>query len=204
MKAFNHYSDRELLNLTNETLNDAIRLEAINRGITPPIPLPEALRKSEWMGYQKPAEAIKVFRIRQGYATTDFGWLDEAKAHAALDGLVKVEKINYNREDLKICASDATIETVWVGVTKGEDKAAKFEEFFQDNTKFNEVRDECLDRYSRCRQSLYDAKVRDTKKTEYLRLAQNDEAIARAFWARTEGTAWPESSELAEWEPKQN
>jgi hypothetical protein len=191
VKSFNQLTDSEVLGLSNEDLNDAIRLEAIERGIQPPITLSEALRRSEWRGYQKPAEAIKVFRLRQGYYVTEFGWLDEAKAVAALEGLVKIEKVNYNRDDLKISASEATVEVAWVGVSKSDDKAAKFEGFFQDDTKFNEVRDECLERYSKVRQDAYNTKVRQEKRTEYLRLARGDEEIAKSFWAKVESGEWP-------------
>lgn len=194
MKAFNQLTDAEVLGLSNEDLTDSIRLEAIERGIQPPITLSEALRRSEWRGYQKPAEAIKVFRIRQGYYQSDFGWLDEAKAHAALEGIVKIEKvnyINYRNDDLKIVPPDASIEVVWIGVNKGENKAAKFEEFTQDDTKFNEVRDECLERYSKVRQDAYNANVRAEKRAEYMRLARGDEAIARAFWDKVESGEWP-------------
>jgi DNA-binding Lrp family transcriptional regulator len=192
MKPFSQLTRAQILALTNEELNDAIRLEAIERNIAPPITLSEALRRSEWRGYQRPAEAIKVFRIRQGYYVSDFGWLDEAQAQAALAGVVKIEKINYSRDDLKITSSDASVEVVWVGVNTAEEKAAKFEEFFQDNTKFDEVRDLCLELYRAIRQEDYNAKVQAEKKAEYLRLAQNDEAIAKAFWAKAEGTPWPE------------
>lgn len=191
MKPFNALTDAEVLGLSNEDLNDAIRLEAIERGIQPPITLSEALRRSEWRGYQKPAEAIKVFRIRQGYHQSDFGWLDEAKAHFALEGLVKIEKVNYRNDDLKIVSPDASIEVVWIGTGKGEEKAAKFEEFTQDNTEFNKVRDECLERYSNVRQDAYNAKVRTEKRAEYMRLARGDEAIARAFWAKVESGEFP-------------
>ncbi len=191
MKSFNQLTDSEVLNLSNEDLNDSIRLEAIDRGIQPPITLSEALRRSEWRGYQKPAEAIKVFRLRQGYYVTEFGWLDEAKATAALEGLVKIENVNYNRDDLKISASEATVEISWVGVSKCEDKAAKFEEFFQDSGKFNDVRDECLERYSKVRQDAYNTRVRQEKRAEYLRLARGNEEIAKSFWAKVESGEWP-------------
>jgi len=190
-KRFADYTDAELLGIDNETLNKAIRIEAIERGIKPPITLSEALRRSEWVGYQKPAEAIKVFRIRQGYAQSDFGWLDEAKAHAALEGMVKLDTVNYNRTDLKIVASDASVEVAWVGVSKSSEKFAKFEEYFQDDTEFNAVRDECVERYGRVRQAAYDAKVRSEKRAEYMRLAGGNEDIARAFWAKTERTEFP-------------
>lgn len=196
MKPFPQLTRSEVLNLTNEELNDSIRLEAIERGIKPPITLSEALRRSEWRGYQKPAEAIKVFRLRQGYYTSDFGWLDEAKAQAALDGLVKIEKVNYKDESLKIGRPEVTVETVWVGVDPADLKAAKFEEYLQDDAEFDKVRDLCLDLYSAIRQEAYNARVRAERKAEYLRLAGNNEEIAKAFWAKAEGTAWPSDDEV--------
>lgn len=196
MKPFPQLTRSEVLNLTNEELNDAIRLEAIERSIKPPIQLSEALRRSEWRGYQKPAEAIKVFRLRQGWYTTDFGWLDEAKAIAALDGLVKIEKIGYKDDSLKIVNSDVNVETVFIGVSKHESKAAKFMEYFEDTTEFDKVRDECLEKYSDARQQAYNAKVRSERKAEYLRLAGNNEEIAKAFWAKAEGSPWPTDDEV--------
>ena len=191
-KRFADYTDAELIGIDNETLNIAIRVEAIQRGIKPPITISEALRRSEWVGYQKPAEAIKVFRLRSGYYSSEFAWLDEAKAQAALDGVIKVEAIGYSESNgLKITDAKATVETVWIGVSKAEFKAAKFEEFFEDDTEFQEVVDECLKRYSQVRQNAYNAKVRSDKRAEYLRLAGEDETIARAFWAKTEGSEFP-------------
>ena len=160
-KRFADYTDAELLGIDNETLNIAIRVEAINRGIKPPITISEALRRSEWAGYQKPAEAIKVFRLRSGYNASEFGWLDEAKAQAALEGVIKIEPIGYSSSNgFKIGSTDVSVETVWIGVSKAESKAAKFEEFFEDDTEFQKVVDECLERYGQVRQAAYNAKVR--------------------------------------------
>jgi len=195
MKPFSQLSRNEILDLTNEELNDAIRLEAIERGIKPPITLSEALRRSEWRGYQRPAEAIKVFCIRSGYHRSEFAWLDEAKAQAALDGLVKVEK-TYNPEGDKITSAEISIETVLIGVDRGKNKAAKFEEYYQDDTKFNEVIDFCLERYQAMRQQAYNARVRAERKSEYLRLAGGNEEIAKNFWAKAEGTPWPTDEEI--------
>jgi hypothetical protein len=197
MKAFAQLTRSEVLNLTNEELNDAILLEAVDRGIKPPLSMSEALRRSEWRGYTKPAEAVKVFALRVGYYRSEFAWLDEAKAHAALEGLVKVEK-NYNPEGFKIVTAEAAVETVWIGVNAGESKAAKFEEYSQDDREFNKVRDLCLELYSSIRQQDYNARVRAERKTEYLRLAGGSEEIAKAFWAKAEGTSWPVDTEINE------
>ena len=197
IKPFFQLSRNEILDLNNEELNDAIRLEAIDRNIKPPITLSEALRRSEWRGYQKPGEAIKVFRLRQGWYTTDFGWLDESKAQAALEGLVKIEKVNYKDDNLRVSNADVNVETVWVGVSKSEQKAAAFEAFYEDTTEFDKVSEECIEKYSAVRQEAYNTKVRAERKTEYLRLAGGNEEIAKNFWGKAEGTSWPTDEEVS-------
>jgi hypothetical protein len=192
-KRFNDYTDTELLGITNETLNDAIRIEAIQRGINPPITIPEAIRKSEWMGYQKPAEAIRVFAIKSGYHTSTFAYLDETLAQRALEGLVAIEDSSYPTPHTKIKGDIPEVCIKWVGVEKSKEKAVKFEEYVDEKEKeFNTLRDECIQRFSRVRQDDYNAKVLQEKRKEYLRLAGGNEEIARGFWAKVEQSTWPE------------
>ena len=193
MKTFNQLTNSEVLNLTNEDLNDAILLEAINRGIQPPITLSEALRRSEWRGYTKPAEAIKVWTLKLGYHSSNFGFLDEQIAAKAIEGMICIEENSYSHPKIKITSDTPQIVLKYVGVEAGSQKASKFEEFTQDDTEFNKVRDECLEKYSEVRQQAYNAKVRQEKRTEYLRLARNDEEIAKAFWSKVESGEWPKA-----------
>jgi hypothetical protein len=193
-KAFSQLTDAEVLNLDNEQLNIAIRLEAIERGVKPPLTLPEALRQSEWRGYERPAEFIRVFRFAESYHRSAFGWLDEAKALAAMEGVVRIEETSYGTPKAKIQSATPTIETVYVGVSNGEHKGAKFEEFFEDTTAFDAIADECVAKVSALRQAAYDNGVNAARKAEYLRLSNGDETIARAFWAKTQPASivWPE------------
>ena len=192
-KRFANFTDAELIGIDNDTLNRAIRIEAIERGIKPPVTLSEALRSSEWLGFERPAEAVPVYRLSMGgYSGADYGWLDKAKAEAAMEGLVKLGTTWKNgRMVPKIEVADVRIETVFFGVSDASSKAAKFEEFTQDDTEFDKVRDECLERLGRVRQDAYNARVRSEKRAEYLRLACGNEEIARAFWAKTEGGEFP-------------
>lgn len=194
VKRFCDYADAELLKLTNEQLNDAIRIEAIQRGINPPITLPEALRRSEWLGYSKPAEAIKVFTLKAGYRSSEFGWLDEALAHKATEGMVVIEGCSYPTPHTKIKGGDVPEVVVkWVGVEKSVQKAAQFQEYSDEKVgEFEKLRDECLERFSSVRQEAYNKEVNLTKKAEYLRLANGDEQVAKAFWAKVERATWPE------------
>ena len=192
-KRFCYYADEELLTLTNEQLNDAIRIEAIQRGINPPITMPDALRRSEWRGYQKPAEAIKMFALKCGYHTSNFGFLDEALAQRAIEGMVCVEENRYSTPQIKITADTPEIVTKFIGVEAGSQKASKFVEYADEKQEeFEKLRDECLERFSLVRQSAYNVQVNLTKKAEYLRLAGGDQDIARAFWGKVERTVWPE------------
>ena len=196
MKPFSQLSRNEIIDLTNEDLNDAILLEAIERGIKPPITLSEALRRSEWRGYTKPAEAIKVWTLKVGYHSSNFGFLDEQLAAKALEGMVCVEENSYSHQKIRITTDIPEIVLKHVGIEASTQKASKFEEFTQDDTEFNKVRDECLEKYSEVRQQAYNAKVRQEKRTEYLRLAGGNEEVAKNFWSKTEGASWPTNEEI--------
>jgi len=196
-KRFNDYTDAELLALDNETINDAIRIEAIQQGVQPPITLSEALRKSEWVGYQKPAESVAVFEIMipGEYGTpksTGVAYLTREKAEAALDGVISVWENTYGKDiGWKMKSGDAAVVQRFVGVSKAAQQWAKLEEFQQDQEPFQKVCDSCLERLSRVRQEDYDRRVNEEKRAEYLRLAGGNEEIARGFWGKVERTEWP-------------
>ena len=197
MKPFFQLSRNEILDLTNEELNDSIRLEAIERSIKPPITLSEALRRSEWRGYQKPAEAIKVFTLQIGYHNSNLGFLDERLAEKALEGMVCIEENSYSNPRIKITSDKPEVVTKYVGVEAGSQKSAKFEEYVQDDKEFDKVSEECIEKYSAVRQEAYNAKVRAERKAEYLRLARGNEEVAKNFWSKTEGTTWPTDEEVS-------
>lgn len=198
-RSFNQYTDAELLMLDNDTINDAIRIEAIERGVEPPITLSEALRKSEWRGYARPAEAVAIFELcvdgkYSSLHCSGIGYLDEAKANAALEGIVFVEEITYGSDKgTKIQQGRATVQRKLCGVSKSEQAWSKVEEYTQDNTKFNEVSSECVNRLSAVRQADYTKRVNQEKRAEYLRLAAGNEDIAKGFWRKIESGDFPES-----------
>lgn len=197
MKRFADYTDAELLTIDNDTLNSAIRIEAIQRGITPPITLSEALRNSEWRGYQKPASAIKVYEIIHpstygNPSPSGCGFLDEESALKAIEGMISIDTESYGERKSKLVSGVFTVAARFIGVEAHEQKWSKFEEFTQDNTEFQKVVDECLERHSKARQDDYNKRVLNEKKAEYLRLASGNLEIAKAFWARTSSGIWPE------------
>ncbi len=201
MKPFSEYTDAELLGLDNETFNDSVRVEAIQRGIKPPVPLSEALRSSEWRGYQAPGDAAAVWEI---LAPSEYGsargsgiaYQTEEQARRAMEGALSIRNDEYGTDKgFKFNQQDGwAVRKVLIGASKSSQAWAKFEEYRQDDTDFNKVVEECTTRWSTVLQAAYDAKVRAERKAEYLRLAAGNEEIAKAFWAKTERTEWPETS----------
>ena len=199
MKPFSQLTRSEVLNLTNEELNDAIRLEAIDRGVKPPVTLSEALRQSEWRGFTKPAQFVKVWALKVGYHCSNLGFLDESLAEKALEGMICVEESSYSLPKIRLTKDVPELVVKYVGVEASSQAASKFEAFFQDDTEFNKIRDLCLELHSNIRQEYYNAGVRLELRKEYLRLAGGNEEVAKAFWAKAEGTAWPSNEEIEQY-----
>lgn len=194
-KKFSDYTDSELLELDNQQVNDAIRLEAIDRGIKPPIPLSEALRLSEWKGYTHPGDRVVVYMIRIGgkYSTrndTGLAYLKREDAERALNGTVSVDQ-DYTTKAWKMHDASPDIVEVAIGADPANQKWAKFEEYTQDDSAFDAVAKECVERQSAVNQAAYNRRVNAERKAEYLRLANGDEQIARNFWDKAERTTWP-------------
>lgn len=198
-KRFNDYTNEELLQISNEDYNIAVRIEAIQRGVQPPVTLSEALRSSEWRGYQLPAEHTAVYEVcvkEDAYSSlraTGVAYLSENRATAALSGLVVVDENRYGKSGpiIKVNA-ECSVAKKFIGVSAAESKAAKLEGFLQDNTEFDKIEEECRARLGRVRQDDYNRRVSLEKKTEYIRLAGGDEGIAKSFWAKVEKTEWPQ------------
>ena len=196
-RSFNQYTDRELLTLDNETINDAIRIEAIERGIAPPMVLSEAITKSEWRGYTKPTQFVAVWEIwlsgkYNSPSGTGLCYLSEEQAMKAIEGAAYVDENQYGKGGPKLITGTASVMKKLIGENPGETAAAKLEEYAQDDTKFNEVKEECVARLSKVRQDDYTRRVNGEKRAEYLRLAGGNEDIARGFWSKVERTEWPE------------
>lgn len=193
---FSELTVAQLLTVDNETLNDAIRLEAIHRGIAPPVTLSEAIRSSEWVGYQRPAEAMTVFEIvypGQYNHQTESGiaYLNKESAENAMQGMVFVIRESYPTKVSLGTAAPSIRQTV-IGVSLSESKGVKFEEFVErDKKEFDALVLECMELVSSARQDDYNRRVMIERRAEYLRLAGGNEEIAAAFWAKAERTEWP-------------
>lgn len=196
-RSFNQYTNTELLALDNDTVNDAIKLEAIERGVTPPIPFSEVLLKAEFHGYTKPLEAVPVFELciqgkYSGISNSGLGYLSESQAVTALEGLVQIEEVTYGADQgTKLHQGVASVMKKYVGVSKAEQAWAKVVTYQEGLEPFNKIMEECITRLTGVRQADYTRRVNSEKRVEYLRLAGGDETIAKGFWAKVEKTEWP-------------
>jgi len=194
MKAFYQLTDDEVAQLTEQALQDAIRLEAIERGIKVPVGLPSDIVNSGFLGFRYPAEAQVAYGVCvDSYNTPNYGYLSRELAEAAMEGVVKIgTRYTKNVCQSTIEACEARIIEVAVGISRVSDKLTKFEQADDGGSEaFDKLAQECVDKCARIRQDRYNIAVRLVRKDEYLRLSGGDETIARAFWEKAGEGIWP-------------
>lgn len=190
-------SAAEKLALTGEQFQDAVRIEAIHRGVKPPTTLSDALRQACFTGFVMPREAVTVFEVivsgkYSGISETGLAYLSKERALAALEGAVGIDVDGYGAASKRsIREAELSIREAALTLVEPRQFNSTIKEFTEDNKPFEKLAEECRDDLSSIRQADYDHKVNLTKRAEYMRLAGNDETIARAFWAKTEGTEFP-------------
>jgi hypothetical protein len=198
MKRFTDLTPDEVLTATADQLTDAIRVEAIEQGIKPPVPLPEAIQLAAYQGHVSTKDDLTVYRLGTNGYHDDVGWLTEDEAIRAMQGAVVLESTYDKGRSGKRVAPESSVVIKRV-VLPGEPqlyKIAKLEEYTNDDAeKYGELVDACTDKVREIRQAAYDLAVARTRKAEYMRLANNDEAIAKAFWAKAETLPWPDGQE---------
>jgi hypothetical protein len=194
MIRFSELTEQQILGLSSDKLADAIKIEAINRGIKIPVPLSEAIQLSGFKGHEPTKADVTVYRLGGDSYNDSVGWLTEEQALRAQQGAVMIGS-NYKQGRSVPCVSgDAVI--VKRVILPGEPqtfKMAKLEEYVNDqNDEYDVLVAECVERVRIIRQEAYDLNVARERKAEYMRLANNDVAIAKAFWAKAETLAWPD------------
>lgn len=197
MQKYTLLTTEEKLSLTPESFLKAVKLEAIDRGIKPQITIEDAIRRTEFVGYQINPEHVSVFEVLRpnrynDSKSTGLCYLDRELAEKALNGAVSCEDEGYGADKrTTINSGEFAIGERFISLTKMKNVQTKIEEFFQDDKEFDAVAEECRLDLQTLRQAEYDTRIRNRKKAEYLELADKNETIARAFWAKTEKTEWP-------------
>ena len=198
MKRFSHLTDNEILALSNEEFEDSVRIEAIERGIAPPVKLSEALRTSEWRGYRQPGDGAVFWEIQVPglYRSERSGvaYRTEAEALKAMEGAVALRFDEYgDRRGYNLNPQEGwTVARAFVPSTAHKQTWSKFEAAVENNPDFDKVAEECAKKQGEVWQADYNRRVNLERKAEYLRLAGGDETIARAFWGKAyPSTEWP-------------
>lgn len=209
----NKYSDlsvSEKLTLDDAGLARAATLEAIDRGISPPTKLSDALQRTGARGWWMPAEAHRMFEIcakerQYGEAKrTGIAFPTEEAAMKALEGAYAVTEEGYDAKKVfKFANPQDSFEVRLVHMVNMPAKGywTKLTEMTEDNEKFDAVIEECRADLENVRQKEYDRAVLQDQRRQYLELANGDEAVASAFWSKTKHSPWPEAPRFNQPQP---
>lgn len=195
MKRFSELTKEELVDIEGDVLGDAIRVEAIERGIKIPIKMSEAVSKVAYQGTATSEGDMVVYQLdTEGYYE-EVGWLTEEDAIRAMQGVVCIGSTYKNGRNGKKIDHEKVVVVKRIQFPGEPElyKIAQITEWLdEDRTAYDELLDECVSQVRAVRQQDYDDKVARERKAEYLRLADGDEEIAKRFWTKAETLSWPE------------
>lgn len=197
-KRYFDLTESEKLALTSETMTDAVKIEAIHRGIKTPLSLNNIVENLGCSGFQLPADCKIFYEVctpKQygGVERSGICFLTADQARAAFRDAIYVEEEGYPIKRSKIINGEFSVVERYVSAFPLNNFATKLKEY-EDNApceEFTKLCEECRDDLQNIRQRIYDTEVRARKKAEYLRLAQGNEEIAKAFWSKAESGEWP-------------
>lgn len=186
MKRYTTLADAEKINLTNDEFADAVKLEAIHTGIRPPVALSEALRNSEWRGYQPPRSGVRVWVLdtRNNYGDK-LGYLDPELARKALVGAVilgDTYRAGKSVQAIKYSEVPAVQEVLLMDPAANASLTIPEFPDSPDSEKFDDLVEKCREDWEKVCTEHYNAKARAERWQEYLRLAYGDVDTACRFW----------------------
>lgn len=197
MKRYYDLTKDEKLNLEGLLIHDSIKLEAIHRGIKPPVTLDAIIAQHGFRGFSIPPDSVVFYELvgqtRYGSTSaTGMAFKTEEAAKAALEGAIFLEEEGYGVTKKVVPSGfSMTYRAVFVGLNSHKPFGSNFEEYTQDDTEFDALSDEIRKELNEIWQESYNTKVNAERKKEYLRLAGGNEDIAKAFWDKSEKTPWP-------------
>lgn len=188
------------LSLTNEELFRVVKLEAVERGIPLPTTLSEELKQSDAKGFHVPPDAVRVFElmsVSSNYGSptgTGIAFRTEEDALRALDGALAVFEDGYgDKKQMKLADPNKLgIRQTYLTRRPPSNYFTKLETLYEDTEKFDELCEECRADLETIRQDDYNRRVLQVQRAQYIELANGDESVAAAFWAKTKGTPFPE------------
>lgn len=180
--------------LDEEGLADAIKLEAMTRGVLIPVTLKNAIETSGFTGYMASPDDQHFYCLRGGNYGETVVYLTEGAARSALEGAAVLRDTYTAGRAVKVLDdSHPTIERLTVPGRNYTLSAKGLEPYFStnDSEEFAKIQKECIAAYEAGRQDRYNAAVAKERKQEYIRLAGGDAEIAKHFWLKTERLEWP-------------
>jgi hypothetical protein len=178
--------------------DNACELEAVDRGITVPITLPDLLIKTQYVGYQIPAQGTRVFEIcvNKGYSDnkpTGMCFLTREKAEKAMVESMSCFTEGYSaNEKWVLKESKPTVMERFISLTSDIQKNFAIEPYEADLKAYQDLCDEIYKEITQIVQEDHNKEVNQIKRAKYLELALGNEDIAKGFWNNVEKTGWPE------------
>ena len=203
MKTFSELTLTDFLTISDTDLTDAIRKQAIVNGLNIPISMPEALTKSTYAGYTPKTDTFTVWQIatKQGYGgltTGDTAYLTRQAAEFAMQGMILIKPITdkkYNTIGYELTDDNLEFRIIEksLGITECGKKLAHYSDLIKevDPKPFMDFVDECITIVSETINEHRQKELNKVRMAEYLRLAGNDEVVAKSFWAKNyPNVAW--------------
>ena len=195
---FNELSRREKMALTEEQLMEAVKVMTLNQGKKIPISLSKELQKIITKTVTIPSNSAEFWEI---FSPVRWSSTEYEPSGLCFDNKDLAEQVAQEGLYLNTDFADATKREISkmplkVAITTFTSKGIAFAEAIQvykeDFTDFESNLQEALKEVQGYLQEDYNYKVSLEKKKEYLKLANGQESIAKAFWAKVETGEWPE------------
>lgn len=193
MKKYTDLTTKEKLELDSAEFEKSVYIEAISKGIAPPLSL-NGVEPLESIGFSSPADARTFYEIvySDNYSLKHTGlvFTNEAAAHQAMQGALIYEK-EYFKSSGNIYQYNLSVNCIKIN-SSGQYFSTKIDPYLSVSEEYTNVAKECIEDLSKIKQAAYNSEVNRQKKQQYLELAQNNIEIAKAFWNKAESVEWPE------------
>lgn len=204
MKRYYDLTKQEKLALSGEDIHDSIKLEAIHRGVKPPVTLDAVINQYGFTGFTVPPDATVFYELVGPSAYSSeagepcgIAFRTEPEAINALKNAVYISKEGYGADKkLKIRGGDFTYRAAFISLTKPQSFGSKLESYYQDDAEYDKLVEEIKAELNTLWQDQYNKQVRAERRKEYMRLAKGDAAIAAAFWSKAESGEFPAEEEV--------
>lgn len=201
MNRYTELTNAEKLALDDTTFLEAVQLEAVKQGLQIPFSYEERVKHLTKVLWPKPdPNNITVFELlsRQGYRAeqTGIAFLSIEAARNALTGAICIKR-DYGQNPATYTGTEHEpafeVRALTLGVTGATKGVGQIKEEAPDLEPYEKLYAECSENLTDLRREAYRREMLKAKREKYLALAKGDLAIAKNFWASTEGsTPWDE------------